>query len=51
MLTRKLGRLNVPVVILLTPLLVGRAAENVTLRVWAGAVLIVAGSLVLNFFG
>ena len=45
-----LGRLNVPVVILLSPLLVGRAAENVTLRVWTGAILIVAGSLVLNFF-
>jgi uncharacterized membrane protein len=46
-----LGRLNVPVVVLLSPLLVGQAAENVTPRVWAGAVLIVAGSLVLNFFG
>jgi len=46
-----LGRLNVPVVILLAPMLVGKAVENVTLRVWLGAALIVAGSLILNFFG
>lgn len=46
-----LGRLNVPVVILLSPLLVGNAQENVTLRVWLGAVMIVAGSIILNFYG
>ena len=46
-----LGRLNVPVVILLSPMLVGNAVENVTLRVWLGAALIVAGSLILNFYG
>lgn len=46
-----LGRLNVPVVILLSPVLVGKAQENVTSRVWLGAALIVAGSLVLNFYG
>ena len=46
-----LGRLNVPVVILLAPMLVGKAVENVTLRVWLGAALIVAGSLILNFYG
>jgi len=46
-----LGRLNVPMVILLSPLLVGRAQENVTLRVWLGAALIVAGSILLNFLG
>jgi uncharacterized membrane protein len=46
-----LGRLNVPVVLLLTPRLVGKAQENVTLRVWLGAAFIVAGSLILNFFG
>jgi len=46
-----LGRLNVPVVILLAPMLVGKAVENVTLRVWLSAVLIVAGSLILNFYG
>lgn len=46
-----LGRLNVPVVILLSPLLVGKAAENVTRRVWLGAALIVGGSIILNFYG
>jgi len=46
-----LGRLNVPVVILLAPMLVGKAVENVTLRVWLGAAMIVGGSLILNFFG
>ena len=46
-----LGRLNVPVVILLSPLLVGKASENVTLRVWLGAAMIVGGSLILNFYG
>ena len=45
-----LGRLNVPVVILLSPLVVGRKQERVTGRVWLGAGLIVAGSLLLNFF-
>jgi len=46
-----LGRLNVPVVILLSPVLVGKVQENVTARVWLGAALIVAGSLILNFYG
>ena len=46
-----LGRLNVPVVILLSSLLVGNAQENVTLRVWLGAALIVAGSIILNYLG
>jgi uncharacterized membrane protein len=46
-----LGRLNVPVVLILAPILVGKAQENVTLRVWIGAALIIAGSLILNFFG
>jgi uncharacterized membrane protein len=45
-----LGRLNVPVVIVLSPLLVGRQLERVTVRVWLGATLIIAGSLILNFF-
>jgi drug/metabolite transporter (DMT)-like permease len=44
------GRVNVPVVILVAPLLVGRKQERVTGRVWLGAGLIVAGSLVLNFY-
>lgn len=46
-----LGRLNVPIVILLSPLLVGKAAENVTSRVWIGAAMIVGGSIILNFYG
>lgn len=45
-----LGRLNVPVVILLSPLLVGRKQERVTARVWLGAGLIVAGAVLLNFY-
>lgn len=45
-----LGRLNVPVVLLLSPLLVGRKAERVTGKVWLGAGLIVAGSVVLNIY-
>jgi uncharacterized membrane protein len=45
-----LGRLNVPVVILLSPLLVGRQQEQVTAQVWLGAGLIIIGSLILNFY-
>jgi uncharacterized membrane protein len=45
-----LGRLNVPVVIFLAPLLVGRKAEQVTARVWLGAALIVAGAVLLNIY-
>lgn len=46
-----LGRINVPVVILLSPLLIGRKLERVTARVWVGAALIVSGSLLLIFYG
>jgi uncharacterized membrane protein len=45
-----LGRTNVPVVIFLAPLLVGRKAERVTAQVWLGAALIVAGAVVLNLY-
>jgi uncharacterized membrane protein len=45
-----LGRMNVPVVIFLAPLLVGRKAERVTARVWLGAALIVAGAVLLNVY-
>jgi uncharacterized membrane protein len=45
-----LGRTNVPVVIFLAPLLVGRKAERVTSRVWLGAALIVAGAVILNLY-
>ena len=44
-----LGRLNVPVVILLSIFLVGQQQERVTGRVWLGAALIVFGSLILIF--
>jgi drug/metabolite transporter (DMT)-like permease len=39
--------LAVPTVLILAPLLGDRRAEHVTLRVWLGAALVVAGSLVL----
>lgn len=45
-----LGRLNVPIVIILSLLLVGQKAENVTGRIIVGATLIVIGSLMLIFF-
>jgi uncharacterized membrane protein len=45
-----LGRMNVPVVLLLAPLLVGRKAERVTIRVWLGAGLIIAGAVLLNLY-
>jgi drug/metabolite transporter (DMT)-like permease len=44
-----LGRVNVPVVIVLSIFLVGQKEERVTSRVWLGAGLIVAGSLLLIF--
>lgn len=44
-----LGRLNVPVVLLVAPLLVGRQHEQVTARIWLGAILTIAGSLLLIF--
>lgn len=44
-----LGRVNTPLVLLLSPLLFGRKKEPVTLTVWAGAGLIILGSLVLIF--
>jgi drug/metabolite transporter (DMT)-like permease len=39
--------LSVPIVLFLAPILAGRHLERVTLPVWAGAALVVAGSLVL----
>jgi uncharacterized membrane protein len=45
-----MGRTNVPVVVFLAPLLVGRKAERVTARVWLGAALIVAGAVILNLY-
>ena len=45
-----LGRANVPVVIFMAPLLVGRKAEQVTPRIWLGAGLIIAGAVLLNLY-
>lgn len=42
-----LGLLSVPVVMLLSPLLMGRHVERVGLQLWLGAALVVAGSLLL----
>ncbi len=42
-----LGRLNVPIVIGLSPLLIGQHLEQVTYKVWLGAGLIIAGAFVL----
>ena len=42
-----LGLLSVPVVLLFSPVLMGRHVERVTLQVWAGAALVVGGGLVL----
>lgn len=44
-----LGRFNVPVVIILSIFLVGQQEERVTGRIWLGAALVVAGSLLLIF--
>jgi uncharacterized membrane protein len=42
-----LNLVSVPVVLVVAPLVSGRHAEHVTGRVWAGAALVVAGSLLL----
>ncbi len=42
-----ISQISVPMVIVLAPLLVGKGVENVTLRVWSGALLTVSGSLIL----
>jgi drug/metabolite transporter (DMT)-like permease len=42
-----LNLLSIPVVLIASPLTAGRHAEHVTPRVWAGAALVVAGSLLL----
>lgn len=42
-----LGRLNVPIVIGLSPLLIGQRLEQVTYKVWLGAGLIIAGAFIL----
>ncbi len=42
---------SVPTVMLLAPVLMGRHLERVTLRLWAGAALVVGGSLILILWG
>lgn len=42
-----LGLLSVPVVLVCSPLLMGRHVEHVTRAVWAGAALVVGGALLL----
>lgn len=46
-----LGLLSVPVVLLFSPVLMGRHLERVTAQVWTGALLVVAGGLLLIFEG
>jgi drug/metabolite transporter (DMT)-like permease len=46
-----LNLLSVPVVLFVAPLLVGRHLERVTLRVWLGAALVLAGTLTLIAVG
>ena len=46
-----LNLLSVPAVLILAPLIAGRHSERVTARVWLGAALVVAGSLVLIWVG
>jgi drug/metabolite transporter (DMT)-like permease len=46
-----LGLLSVPVVMLLSPVLMGRHVERVTALVWAGGALVVAGGLLLVLVG
>jgi drug/metabolite transporter (DMT)-like permease len=46
-----LNLVGVPIVLLLAPLLVERHLEQVTLRVWAGALLVIAGALALIALG
>jgi len=46
-----LSLLSVPAVLILAPLMAGRQSERVTARVWIGAALVVAGSLVLIVVG
>lgn len=45
-----LGRISVPVVLILSPFLVGKKLERVTMQIWVGAILIVAGSLLIVFY-
>ena len=46
-----LNLLSIPVVLAASPIVAGRHAERVTARVWAGAALVIAGSLLLIVAG
>ena len=46
-----LNMLSVPVVLILAPVVAGRHVERVTLTVWAGSALVMAGALVLILEG
>ncbi len=46
-----LGLLSVPVVLTLSPVLMGRHVEHVTLQIWVGAAFVVGGSLLLVLKG
>lgn len=44
-----LSGLTVPVVLMLSPLLMGRSLENVTIRLWLGAGLVIIGASLITF--
>jgi drug/metabolite transporter (DMT)-like permease len=46
-----LNMLAVPVVLIVAPLVAGRHVERVTLKVWAGSLLVIAGALILILEG
>lgn len=46
-----LGRLSVPLVVMLSPLVLGRSLERITMRLGIGAALITFGTLLLAYSG
>lgn len=44
-----LSRLSIPTVLILSPLIIGQALEQVNLRVWIGGIIIVIGAMILTF--
>jgi len=44
-----LSGLTVPVVLMLSPILMGRNLENVTVRIWLGAGLVIIGASLITF--
>jgi uncharacterized membrane protein len=45
-----LARLNIPVILLLAPIIIGHPIERVSFRVWIGGAAIIGGSLILIFY-